>query len=103
MYRFYYDYVKPRYGKKCKLLFIDTDFLSLKIKTPDLYCDMGEAMDLYDTNNFETDYRLYSTQNHRVLSKMKSETGFVFLLKFVIKPKCTVCYVKKILRERSRG
>jgi len=36
---------------------------------------MGEAMDLFDTSNFETDHSLYSTHNHGVLGKMKSETG----------------------------
>ena len=25
MYKFYYDYLKPRYGNHCKLLFTDTD------------------------------------------------------------------------------
>jgi len=83
IYRFYYDYMKPRYGKKCKLLFTDTNSLCLEIETPDLFHNMGEAMDLYDTSNFETDHPLYSTRNHRVLGKMKSEKGSVPPLEFV--------------------
>jgi len=77
MYKFYYDYQKPRYGNHCKLLFTDTDSLCCKIQNIDLYSNMSEAMDLFDTSNFESDHPLYSTRNHRVLGKIKSETGSV--------------------------
>jgi len=83
MYKFYYDYLKPRYGDYCKLLFTDTDSLCCEIQTDDLYNDMSEAMDLFDTSNFEPDHPLYSTRNHRVLGKMKSETGSVSPHEFV--------------------
>jgi len=42
MYRSYYDYLKPKYGDKCKLLFTDTDSLCCHIQTEDLYADMAE-------------------------------------------------------------
>ena len=32
MYEFWYDYVKPKYGKKAKLCFMDTDRLIVHIK-----------------------------------------------------------------------
>jgi len=83
MYKFYYDYLKPRYGNHCKLLFTDTDSLCCEIQTADLYSDMSEAMDLFDTSNFEPGHPLYSTRNHRVLGKMKSETGSVPPREFV--------------------
>ena len=77
MYRFDYEYLKPKYNDRCELLFRDADSLCCEIvKTPDLYHDMDEAMDLFDTSNFENDHSLYSKKNHRVLGKMKSETGF---------------------------
>jgi len=44
---------------------------------------MSEAMDLFDTSNFEPDHPLYSTRNYRVLGKMKSETGSVPPREFV--------------------
>jgi len=44
---------------------------------------MSEAMDLFDTSNFEPDHPLYSTRNHPVLGKMKSETGSAAPHKFV--------------------
>jgi len=70
MYEFYYDYLKPKYCDRCKLLFINTD----SFETPDLYKDMSQNLDLFDTSNFETIYPLYTTKSHRVLSKFKSET-----------------------------
>ena len=50
MYKFFYDHLKPTYGDRCKLLFTDTDSLCCQIETPDLYQDMGEAMDMFDTS-----------------------------------------------------
>ncbi len=75
MYKFYYDYMKPKYQDRCMLLFTDTDSLCCQIETPDLYHDMGEKLDLFDTSNFDPNHPLYSRKNHRVLGKMKSETG----------------------------
>ena len=83
MYRFYYDYLKSKYGNHCKLLFTDTDSLCCEIETSDVYRDMSEAMDYFDTSNFEPDHPLYSKANHRVLGKMKSETGSTPPLEFV--------------------
>jgi len=57
--------------------------LCLEIETSDLYNDMSEAMDLFDTSNFEPHHPLYSAQNHRVLGNMKSETGSLPPLEFV--------------------
>ena len=75
MYTFYYDYLRPKYGDKCTLLFTDTDSLCCHIETDDLHNDMGENSELFDTSNFELDHPLYSLKNHRVLGKFKSETA----------------------------
>ena len=75
MFKFYYEYLKPKYENRCSLLFTDTDSLCCQIYTRDLYEDMHEDLDLFDTSNFETDHPLYSTANYRRLGKFKSETG----------------------------
>jgi len=62
MYRFYYDYLKPKYGDKCKLLFTDTDSLCCRIQAEDLYADMAENIEHLYTSNFETTHPLYSLQ-----------------------------------------
>jgi len=83
MYTFFYDYLKPKYGDSCRLLFTDTDSLCCHIETKDLYANMGEILHLFDTSNFEPNHPLYSHRNHRVLGKFKSETGSVAPKEFV--------------------
>ena len=83
MYQFFYAYLKPRYQDRCRLLFTDTDSLCCEIETTDLYKDMSDAADLFDTSNFDEDHYLYSKQNHRVLGKMKSETGSTPPVEFI--------------------
>jgi len=62
---------------------MDTDSLCCHIETEDLYADMAENIELFDTSNFETTHSLYSLQNNRVLGKFKSETGSLAPTKFV--------------------
>ena len=83
MYQFYYDHPKPKYGDNCTLLFTDTDSFCCLIQTDDIYRDMGEHIELFDTSNFEATHPLYSKANHRVLGKFKSETGSVAPHEFV--------------------
>jgi len=75
MYQFYYDHLKPNYGDNCTLLFTGTDSFCCLIQTDDIYRDMGEHAELFDTSNLEPTHPLYSKANHRVLGKFKSETG----------------------------
>ena len=35
MYKFWYDYVKPKYGDRAKLCYMDTDSFIIYIKTED--------------------------------------------------------------------
>ena len=42
MYEFWYDYIKPKYGKKGKLYYMDTDTFIVYIKTDDIYKDIAE-------------------------------------------------------------
>ena len=56
MYEFWYDYVKPKYGKKAKLCYTDTDSFIVYIKTNDIYKDIVEDVEArFDTSNYELD------------------------------------------------
>ena len=41
MHEFWYDYVKPKYGEKAKLCYMDTDSFIVYIKTDDTYKDVA--------------------------------------------------------------
>lgn len=107
MYKFFYEYLKPKYGDKCKLLFTDTDSLCCHIETEDLEADMAENLHLFDTSNFEPSHPLYSLQNHRVLGKFKSETGSLAPSNFVgLRAKMYSLYVPKDRKQskiRAKG
>ena len=42
MYQFWYDYVKPKYGEKSKLCYMDTGSFIVYIKTEDIYVDIAK-------------------------------------------------------------
>ena len=83
MYEIYYDYLKPKYLDRCKLLFTDTDSFCCHIQTEDLYKDMAKNIELFDTSNFEQTHPLYTKTNQRIVGKFKSETGSLPPLEFV--------------------
>jgi len=43
-YKFYYDYLKPKYTDRWMLLFTDTDSLCSQIQMDDLHNDMSQAV-----------------------------------------------------------
>ena len=76
MYEFHYNHMMKKYGpERAKLLFTDTDSLTYQVMTEDLYQDMKEDQDLYDTSNYPKDHFLFSNQNKKVIGKFKDETG----------------------------
>ena len=73
MYDFYYNQLKARYGEQCNLLYTDTDSLLLEIQTEDVYKDMAECQGVYDMSDYPAGHFLHSTENKKVLGKMKDE------------------------------
>ena len=80
MDQFYYEYVKSKYGDQAKLLFTDTDSFCYRIQTKDVYKDMQEDQDLFDTSlwylttlilDYPQDHLLYSNTNKKVIEKSK--------------------------------
>ena len=56
MYKFLYDYVKPKYGEKEKLCYVDSDSFIVYIKTNYIHKDIAEVVETkFDTWNYEFD------------------------------------------------
>jgi hypothetical protein len=83
MYDFHYNYIKKKYGQCFKLLFTDTDSLCYNISTENIYEDMMRDKHLFDTSEYDPEHPLYSTENKKVLEKMKDETHGIAIQEFV--------------------
>ena len=54
MYDFWYDYVKPKYNKKAKLCYMDTDCFVINIFTETFFEDINNDVERwFDTSNYD--------------------------------------------------
>ena len=53
IYKIWYDDVKPKYGEKTKLCYMNTDSFIVHVKTDDIYKDIAEDVEIvFDTSSF---------------------------------------------------
>ena len=56
MYKFWYDYIKPKYQDRAKLCYMDTDNFVIHIETEDFYENIADDVaKLFDTSNYSKD------------------------------------------------
>ena len=54
MYKFWYDYLKPKYNNKVRLCYVDTDSFVLNIFTEDFFEDINNDVERwFDTSNYD--------------------------------------------------
>ena len=54
MYKFWYDYIKPKYGDRAKLCYTDTDSFIIHIFTEDFFEDIADDVKIwFDTSNYD--------------------------------------------------
>ena len=83
MYKFHYDYMKPKYGADATLLFTDTDSLCYSVKTDDMYRDMDDDKQLFDRSGYDGEgFRSCDKSNAKVIGKFKDETDGVPIVEF---------------------
>ena len=56
MYRFHYEEILHKYGSRAKLAYTDTDSFICHIQTHDLYKDMSDNLEAYDTSDCPVDH-----------------------------------------------
>ena len=72
-----------KYANNCTLLFTDTDSFCYAVATRDMYCDMAEDEQLFDTSDYDKSHFLFSNNNKKVIGKMKDETKGIPIEEFV--------------------
>ena len=86
MYDFYYNYIKPKYGNRVKLLFTDTDSFLFEIQTEDFYKDIaGDVKDRFDTSDYPEGHPsgIPTGINKKVLGMFKDEAAGKTIKEFV--------------------
>ena len=85
MYEFWYDYVKPKYGEKAKLCYMNTSSFIVYIKADDVYKHIAEDVETkFDASNYELDCRsLPKGKNKKVIGLMKDKLRGKIMTKFV--------------------
>ena len=89
MYKFGYDYMKPKYGNDIKLCHMDTDSFIMNIKTNDFYEDIANNVEnRFDTSNYEVNRPLPMGRNKKIIGLTKDELGGKIITEFVtLRPK----------------
>ena len=78
MYEFHYDYMRPKYGSKAKLGYMDTDSFVYETETEDFYRHIAKDVKRrFDTSGYlKDDNRPLSIgQNKKGIGLMKDELG----------------------------
>ena len=98
MYDFHYNYIKPLYGEKARLLFTDTDSLCYHIETEDFYKDIANDVPRrFDTSDFSKDHPAgLPIMNKKVIEMMKDEVGGKVITEFAgVRAKCYAYNIDK--------
>ena len=86
MYDFHYNYIKPKYEEKAKLLFTDTDSFMYEIETEDFYKDISkDVKDRFDTSDYPENHPsgIPTGINKKVLGMFKDEAAGKIIKEFV--------------------
>ena len=84
MYKFWYDYIKPKYGENAKLCYMDKDSSIVHVKADDIYEDFAKDGETkFDTLNFEIEQPLPKGKKKKVMGVMKDELGGQIIKEFV--------------------
>ena len=86
MYKFWYDYISPKYGNKAKLYFTDTDSFIIYIKIEDFFEDISnDVKKWFDTSNYDKNDKipLPIGKNKKVPDLLKDELGGKIITEFV--------------------
>ena len=74
IHKFWYDILKPKYGEKAKLCYMDADSFFIYIKADDIYKEITEdVVTRFDTSNYTLDRPFHNGKNTKIIGLMKNE------------------------------
>ena len=89
MYDFHYNYIKKEYRSRAKLLFTDTDSLTYKIETEDVYEDLWKSKKLFDNSDYPKGSKYEFQANKKGIGKSKDEACSKLISEFIgLRSKC---------------
>ena len=117
MYEFWYDYIKPKYGEKAKLCYMDTDSFVINIFTEEFFEDISnDVQRWFDTSNYDKNdkRRLKIGINKKVIGMFKEELGGKIMKEFRAPRAKTYLYLidcyydddydkNKIINKKAKG
>ena len=117
MYEFWYDYIKPKYGEKAKLWYMDTDSFVINIFTEEFFEDISnDVQRWFDTSNYDKNdkRRLKIGINKKVIGMFKEELGGKIMKEFRAPRAKTYLYLidcyydddydkNKIINKKAKG
>ena len=106
MYKFWYDYIKPKYEHIAKLCYTDTDSLIIHIITEDIFEEIaGDIKIWFDTSNYDENYKrpLSMGMNKRVYGFAKDELGGKIMKEFVALRSKTYAYLMDDDSEKKKA
>ena len=109
MHEFHCDYMRPRYGSKVKLCYMDTDSFVYEIETEDFCKDIAKDVEKkFDTSGYSKDYKrpLPIGKNKKVIGLKKDELGGKIMTDFVALRAKMYTYRKidkKVEEKRCKG
>lgn len=90
MYKFLYNYLKPKYKQNVQVVYTDTDSFILEIKTPDVYAHIRNEPFEFDTSDYP-EGNIYGIEHHnkKVPGKFKDELNGEIMTEIVgLRSKC---------------
>ena len=86
MYKFWYDYIKPKYEDRAKLCYMNTDSFAIYIETEDFYEDIADDIErLFDTSNYNENDKipLPIDKNKKIPGLFKDELNRNIMKEFI--------------------
>ena len=108
-YEFWFDYIKPKYGDRAKLCYMDIGSFILHIKTEDFYEDIANDVEgRFDTSDFDKNHKrpLPIGKNKKIIGLFKSKLGAKIMSEFcALRAKTWACLMddgSEPIKQRNR-